>query len=218
MLILLTWATSKQLLRSYSWLHSYLRYGGSTKDRANGLNWILSMPLTRTGTPITQIGHDDRQAIQLLHLAWSPAMTSECRQTNVNHEEAAGKSATARYLRRERQVPRSQLNGQNKIRAINTYALPVIRYPAGTINWPKAQIEAIEAKTRKPFTMHGGGVTKSSFIKGELCHLHWNEDISFKRELKKKISYESNCGFLYPKPDLVPGTKKVVSSQALYAE
>ena len=38
------------------------------------------------------------------------------------------------------------MSGKNKIRAI-MYALPVIRYPAGIINWPKEEIEAADIKT-----------------------------------------------------------------------
>ena len=41
-------------------------------------------------------------------------------RANENHEEALRKSALANYLGRVRKVLRSQLNGQNKISAINT--------------------------------------------------------------------------------------------------
>lgn len=36
-----------------------------------------------------------------------------------------------------RQVLKSQLKGKKKVRAINTYSLPVIRHPAGIISWAK---------------------------------------------------------------------------------
>ena len=39
----------------------------------------------------------------------------EISQTNSNHEEAAWRSASAKYLHRVRQVLKSQLNGKNKI-------------------------------------------------------------------------------------------------------
>ena len=42
-------------------------------------------------------------------------------------ERCARKSASAKYLHRVRQVLRSQLNGQNKIRVIKKCALPIIR-------------------------------------------------------------------------------------------
>ena len=61
-----------------------------------------------------------------------------------------------------RQVLKSQLNGKNKIQAINTYALPVIRYPAGIVSWTKEEMEAADVKTRKLFTMHGGFHPKSN--------------------------------------------------------
>ena len=77
----------------------------------------------------------------------------------------ARKTATAKYLQRVRQVLKRQLNGKNKIQAINTYALPVIRYPAGIINWPKEEIEATDIKTRKLLTMHGGFHPKSSTLR-----------------------------------------------------
>uniref|UniRef100_A0A3B5PPD0 Reverse transcriptase domain-containing protein n=1 Tax=Xiphophorus maculatus TaxID=8083 RepID=A0A3B5PPD0_XIPMA len=86
-------------------------------------------------------------------------------QANGNLDEVTRKGATAKYLQRIRQVLRSQLNGKNKIRAINSYALPVIRYPAGIISWPKEEIKATDIKTRKLLTMHGGFHPKSSTLR-----------------------------------------------------
>lgn len=77
-------------------------------------------------------------------------------QANGNHKEAARRSATAKYLQRVRQVLRSQLNGKNKIQAVNTYALPVVRYPAGIIRWSRKDIKATGIRTRKHLTMYRG--------------------------------------------------------------
>lgn len=41
------------------------------------------------------------------------------------------KAANTKYLQKVWQVPRNQMNSKNKIQATNTYALPMIRYPAG---------------------------------------------------------------------------------------
>lgn len=68
-------------------------------------------------------------------------------QAYGNHEKAARKSPW--NLHRIRQLHSNQLNGQNVIQAINTYALPVIRYPAGTMTWSKKETETIHIKTRK---------------------------------------------------------------------
>ena len=45
------------------------------------------------------------------------------------------------------------------------YSLPVIRYLAGIISWPKEEIEATDIKTRKLLTMHGGFHPKSSTLR-----------------------------------------------------
>lgn len=42
----------------------------------------------------------------------------------------------------------------NKSQAINTYALPVIKYPAGIISWQKEAIEVTGINTRKLLTMN----------------------------------------------------------------
>jgi len=35
---------------------------------------------------------------------------------------------------------------------MNTWAIPVVRYTAGIVNWTKAELEAIDSKTRKLMT------------------------------------------------------------------
>ena len=78
-------------------------------------------------------------------------------QLHWNHDEEASK-----YHQRVRQVLKSQFNGKNKIKVINTYALSVIRYPAGTVNWTKEEMEAADIKTRNLLTIHGGFHPKSN--------------------------------------------------------
>ncbi|KAF7644738.1 hypothetical protein LDENG_00216610, partial [Lucifuga dentata] len=86
-------------------------------------------------------------------------------QANGSHDEEARRSTTAKYLQRVRQVLRSLLNGRNKINAINMYALPVIRYPAGIISWLQQEMDATDVKTGKLLTMHGGFHPKSSTLR-----------------------------------------------------
>lgn len=52
------------------------------------------------------------------------------------------------------------------------YALPVIRYPAGIISWPREEIEATDIKTRKLLTIHGGFHPKSSTLR---LYTKWKE-------------------------------------------
>ena len=58
-----------------------------------------------------------------------------------NHEQSARKSATVKYVHRGKRVLRIQLNGQIKIQATYTYALPIVRCPA-SINLSKGRDES----------------------------------------------------------------------------
>jgi hypothetical protein len=57
--------------------------------------------------------------------------------------------------RRLRLVLKSKLNGRNKIMAMNTWAVALLRYGAGVWKWTKDEIAAIDRKTRKLMTMYG---------------------------------------------------------------
>ena len=58
------------------------------------------------------------------------------------------------YKRRTRLVLRSKLNGKNKIKALNTWAVAVLRYDAVIIKWREDEINELDKKTRKLLTMH----------------------------------------------------------------
>ena len=49
---------------------------------------------------------------------------------------------------------KSQLNGKNKIKAANNWAVSLIRYGAGTIKWNKEELQEIDRKSRKIMTMN----------------------------------------------------------------
>lgn len=57
----------------------------------------------------------------------------------------------------------TRLNGKNKIWAI-ICTLPIVRYPAGRISWPKEAIEVTHIKTRRLLTVLGGFQPKSSTL------------------------------------------------------
>ena len=65
------------------------------------------------------------------------------------------------YERRLKLVLKSKLNGKNKIKAINVWAVSVMRYGAGIINWNKEEIQKMDRKTRKIMTMNGALHPKS---------------------------------------------------------
>ena len=62
---------------------------------------------------------------------------------------------TAEYKRRLRLILKSKLNGKNKIQAINTWAVALLRYGTGIINWKVDELKKMDRTTRKTLTMYG---------------------------------------------------------------
>ena len=58
------------------------------------------------------------------------------------------------YKRRVRKVLETKLNGHNLIKAINTWAVAVVRYSAPFLGWNKDELQALDRRTRKLMTMH----------------------------------------------------------------
>ena len=47
----------------------------------------------------------------------------------------------------------SKLNGGNLVPGVNTWAVSLLRYSAAFISWKKCELQAIDRKTRKLFTI-----------------------------------------------------------------
>ena len=63
------------------------------------------------------------------------------------------------YLMRFKLVMKSHLNGKNKIKAANTWAVSLMRYGAGTIKWNKEELQEIDRKSKKIMTMNDWSYT-----------------------------------------------------------
>ena len=61
---------------------------------------------------------------------------------------------TKEYKRRVRKVLETKLNGGNIIKAINTWAIPVLRYSAPFLTWRKTELQELDRRNRKLLTMH----------------------------------------------------------------
>ena len=53
------------------------------------------------------------------------------------------------YFRRTKLILKSKLNGRNKIMALNTWAVSILRYGAGILKWNKNELQEMDRKTRK---------------------------------------------------------------------
>ena len=58
------------------------------------------------------------------------------------------------YFRRTKFILKSKLNGRNKIMALKTRAVSILRYGAGILKWNKNELKEMDRKTRKLMTMN----------------------------------------------------------------
>ena len=67
----------------------------------------------------------------------------------------------AEYKKRLGLILKSKLNDKNKIQAINSWAVALLRYGAGIINWKVDELEKMNRTTRKTLAMYGALHPKS---------------------------------------------------------
>jgi len=60
-----------------------------------------------------------------------------------------------------------KLNRGNSITALNTWAVSLVHYTAGIINWRKDELEAVDRKTRKMMTIYN-----SLHLRADVVCLH----------------------------------------------
>ena len=65
------------------------------------------------------------------------------------------------YIRRLRRVLKSKLNSGNLVRGVNTWAVSLLRYSPELVSWRKSELQAVDRKTRKLFTIYGALQPKS---------------------------------------------------------
>ena len=59
------------------------------------------------------------------------------------------------YLRRVKLLAKSKLYGGNLIKGINAWAVSVVRYTAGILEWSERELKGMDVKTRKILAMFG---------------------------------------------------------------
>ena len=65
------------------------------------------------------------------------------------------------YIKRVRKAFKSKLNGGSLVHGVNTWALSLLRYSAAFVSWRKSELQAIDRKTNKLFTIYGALHPKS---------------------------------------------------------
>jgi hypothetical protein len=58
------------------------------------------------------------------------------------------------YLNRRKRILNTKLNGKNTIKAINTYAIPVLTFSFGIVKWTPTDLENFQTKARTLLTRY----------------------------------------------------------------
>ena len=66
----------------------------------------------------------------------------------IKHQEMK-KNIKKEYIKRLKAMLKSKLNSGNTVKAINTWAVPVIRYSAGIVDWKNSELCNMEGRPEK---------------------------------------------------------------------
>ena len=83
-------------------------------------------------------------------------------QTEVQMNKEMKEKIEKEYLRRVKLLARSKLYAGNLIRGINAWAIGVVRYTAGILDWTEGDLKKMDVKTRKILSMAGAFHTRGS--------------------------------------------------------
>lgn len=90
-------------------------------------------------------------------------------EAEKNKERKVKEIFQIEYIKRTRLDLQSKLNGRNKIKAINTWAISLMRYGEGKIAWKKDELQKLERRIRKLVTIYRElSLCRIRFEKGEL--------------------------------------------------
>ena len=73
---------------------------------------------------------------------------------DIMHDEVK-RSMVKECIRRVKKTLSSKLNAGQVIMAINCWAVSLLRYSRGIVNWTKSELAELDRKTRKILTIHG---------------------------------------------------------------
>ena len=116
------------------------------------------------------------------------------------------------YLRRVRVVLKSKLNGRNKIMGINTWAIALLRYGSGILEWRKEELQNLDRKTRKLMTTYGALHPKSDVDRLYLPRKRGGRGLL---GCERSVRTEANSLGWYVKKSVEPLLKEVGRSNIL---
>ena len=100
------------------------------------------------GEVMKQVGQEGYTYLDIIEL-------DKIRETEMKEK------ITKEYKQRQRLILKSKLNGRNKVTAINTWVVAVLRYVARIIQWKASELNDLDTKSRKTIMKYEGLYPKS---------------------------------------------------------
>ena len=105
---------------------------------------------------------------------------------------------TSVYIRRVKKLCRSKLNGGNLIDGISTWAVGVVRYSVGILDWTMEEVANMDRRTRKILAMNGCLHTRSNVARLYLPRKEGRRGLigieeCVRRESKSLLGYPSRA-------------------------
>ena len=118
-----------------------------------GLDNCTTLAIIKGKVTETQGMHLPNNNIKGLNLDKTYKYLGILQADDIKHKQVK-KKTLSEYKKRVRKILKSKLNGGNVIKVINSWAVPVVRYTAGIIDWTQAELEDLDRKTRKLMSAH----------------------------------------------------------------
>ena len=113
-------------------------------------------------------------------------------ESSLIHHKNMKEKVKTEYTRRVRMILKSELSSPNKIKAINSLAVPVLLYTFGVIDWTKTDIQGLDRKTRKLLTMYN-----MHHPKADVHRLYIGRKEGGRGLMQLEINFNVSCTGLY---------------------
>ncbi|KAL1447680.1 hypothetical protein WDU94_000543, partial [Cyamophila willieti] len=107
-------------------------------------------------------------------------------QTKRIEQNRVKEQITKEYNRRLSMIAKTHLNSRNLSKAINTFAIPILTYSFGIVNWSETDLESLERKIRTTLTKNSKHHPRSAIERISLPRNQGGRGIVAIKDLHKK--------------------------------
>lgn len=112
-----------------------------------GLDKCKTLSIVQGRLSDTSYELEDGRAMEVMHTVDTYKYLGAQQSRRIEHSQMKNELRTE-FSRRVRKILKTGLNAKNYIKAINTYAVPVLSYSFGILSWSNTNAEGLQRKVR----------------------------------------------------------------------